>query len=38
MRALSFGLHALNLLAVAGLLFLCQQLLRAHEAIAIVEG
>ena len=34
MRALSFGLHALNLLAVAGLLFLCQQMLRAHEALA----
>lgn len=33
MRALAYGLHALNLLAVAGLLFLCQQLLRAHEAV-----
>lgn len=32
MRALSWGLHALNLLAVLGLLFLCQQLLRGHEA------
>jgi maltose/maltodextrin transport system permease protein len=32
MRALSWGLHALNLLVVLGLLFLCQQLLRGHEA------
>ena len=34
MRALALGMHALNLAAVAGLLFLCQQLLRAHEALA----
>ena len=34
MRALALGLHALNLAAVAGLLFLCQQLLRAHDALA----
>jgi maltose/maltodextrin transport system permease protein len=33
MRSLSLGLHALNLLAVAGLLFLSQQLLRAHLAL-----
>ncbi len=32
MRALSWALHGLNLLAVLGLLFLCQQLLRGHEA------
>ena len=34
MRAIALGLHALNLAAVAGLLFLCQQLLRAHDALA----
>lgn len=38
MRALSYGLHALNLAAVAGLLFLCQQLLRAHEPIAAMAA
>jgi maltose/maltodextrin transport system permease protein len=32
MRALSWGLHGLNVLAILGLLFLCQQLLRGHEA------
>ncbi|SEL35643.1 maltose/maltodextrin transport system permease protein [Roseateles sp. YR242] len=32
MRALTWGLHGLNALAVLGLLFLCQQLLRGHEA------
>ena len=36
MRALALGLHALNLAAVAGLLFLCQQLLRAHDALETV--
>ncbi len=38
MRALSYGLHALNLAAVAGLLFLCQQLLRAHEPVAAMAA
>lgn len=34
MRALTWGLHGLNAAAVLGLLFLAQQLLRAHEAVA----
>ncbi len=33
MRALTWGLHGLTLAAVLGLLFLCQQLLRAHESL-----
>ncbi|UXH80596.1 maltose ABC transporter permease MalF [Roseateles amylovorans] len=33
MRAVTWGLHGLNLAAVLGLLFISQQLLRAHESL-----